>query len=354
MVKQFSVSMLDPILDRVSNYDGAAGHQPNISGVCGGNDVVAQLQMGSGSAGKEESGGAEKEVPNQCRLLPIPSSSATCSVPIELAVDETLAQLPTCLTVRDQATVCRAVLWKVTQSAQAAGIGCSLPRRRQLVLATCATSGRSIPRVPGHHHANVTAASPFNSRISGETVIHLFGCVNSAHRFYHRALHITEVKRLLIPRTPAAQASKLVASARNMLGRRLSIRTHRVVQLSDWLKLVLVRINCLRTNHESSVSELRNSEWRVKRGNDTSSQWRCGNSRERLARSPPTKAIRVQSPAEWESCRTMPLVGGFSRGSPYHLPPLHSGAAPYSLQPPSSALKTSLLRAIKISSLLSR
>ncbi|KAJ8872518.1 hypothetical protein PR048_026124 [Dryococelus australis] len=43
---------------------------------------------------------------------------------------------------------------------------------------------------------------------------------------------------------------------------------------------------------------------------------------ERLARSPPTKANRVHSPAgspdfrKWESCRTMPLVGGFSRGSP--------------------------------------
>ncbi|KAJ8878739.1 hypothetical protein PR048_019325 [Dryococelus australis] len=43
---------------------------------------------------------------------------------------------------------------------------------------------------------------------------------------------------------------------------------------------------------------------------------------ERLARSPSTKANRVQSPTgspnfrKWESCRTMPLVGGFSRGSP--------------------------------------
>ncbi|KAJ8877310.1 hypothetical protein PR048_021764 [Dryococelus australis] len=43
---------------------------------------------------------------------------------------------------------------------------------------------------------------------------------------------------------------------------------------------------------------------------------------ERLARSPPTKAKRVQSPAgspdfrTWESYRTMPLVGGFPRGSP--------------------------------------
>ncbi|KAJ8878904.1 hypothetical protein PR048_019507, partial [Dryococelus australis] len=72
--------------------------------------------------------------------------------------------------------------------------------------------------------------------------------------------------------------------------------------------------------------------------------------------SPPTKANRVQSPAgspdfrKWESCRMMPLVGGFSRDLPFH-PPLHSGAAPYSLQSPSSALKTSLLRAAQISSL---
>ncbi|KAJ8866537.1 hypothetical protein PR048_032394 [Dryococelus australis] len=42
----------------------------------------------------------------------------------------------------------------------------------------------------------------------------------------------------------------------------------------------------------------------------------------RLARSPPIKANRGQSPAgspdfhKCESCRTMPLVGGFSRGSP--------------------------------------
>ncbi|KAJ8874951.1 hypothetical protein PR048_022841 [Dryococelus australis] len=43
---------------------------------------------------------------------------------------------------------------------------------------------------------------------------------------------------------------------------------------------------------------------------------------EQSACSPPTKAIRVQYPAGsqdfrmWESCRTMPLVGGFPRGSP--------------------------------------
>ncbi|KAJ8866401.1 hypothetical protein PR048_032244 [Dryococelus australis] len=54
-------------------------------------------------------------------------------------------------------------------------------------------------------------------------------------------------------------------------------------------------------------------------------------------------ASRVRFPAGslpdyrmWESCRMMPLIGGFSRGSP-----LHSGAAPY-LASPSPALKTSL------------
>ncbi|KAJ8872911.1 hypothetical protein PR048_026527 [Dryococelus australis] len=45
---------------------------------------------------------------------------------------------------------------------------------------------------------------------------------------------------------------------------------------------------------------------------------------------------------------TMPLVSGFSRGSPVP-PPFHSGAAPYPPQSPSSALKTSLLRAAQIS-----
>ncbi|KAJ8894043.1 hypothetical protein PR048_006653 [Dryococelus australis] len=43
---------------------------------------------------------------------------------------------------------------------------------------------------------------------------------------------------------------------------------------------------------------------------------------ERLARSPPTRANPVQAPAgspdfrKWESCRMMPLVGGFSHKSP--------------------------------------
>ncbi|KAJ8883375.1 hypothetical protein PR048_015218 [Dryococelus australis] len=75
---------------------------------------------------------------------------------------------------------------------------------------------------------------------------------------------------------------------------------------------------------------------------------------ERLARSPPTKASRVQSPAwspdfrKCESCRMMSLVylGIFRFPRP-----LHSGAAPYLLQSPSLALKTSLLRATQISSL---
>ncbi|KAJ8894916.1 hypothetical protein PR048_000223 [Dryococelus australis] len=72
---------------------------------------------------------------------------------------------------------------------------------------------------------------------------------------------------------------------------------------------------------------------------------------ERLACSPPTYANRVQSTAgslpdfrTWESCRTMPLVGS----------PVSSVLSflPCSIpQSPSSALKTSLLRAAQISSL---
>ncbi|KAJ8869857.1 hypothetical protein PR048_028866 [Dryococelus australis] len=75
-----------------------------------------------------------------------------------------------------------------------------------------------------------------------------------------------------------------------------------------------------------------------------------------LRRSPSTKANRVQYPTgspdlrKCESCRTMPLVGGFSRGL-LQPPPFHSGAAPSSPQSFSSALKTSLLKAAEISSL---
>ncbi|KAJ8874860.1 hypothetical protein PR048_022750 [Dryococelus australis] len=52
--------------------------------------------------------------------------------------------------------------------------------------------------------------------------------------------------------------------------------------------------------------------------------------------SPPTNADRVQSPdgqppdiGAWESCRTMLLVGGFSRGSPVYPRTLHSGPSPF-------------------------
>ncbi|KAJ8885392.1 hypothetical protein PR048_011589 [Dryococelus australis] len=76
-----------------------------------------------------------------------------------------------------------------------------------------------------------------------------------------------------------------------------------------------------------------------------------------LARSPPTKANPVQSPAgslpdfcKWESCWTMPLVGGFSWGSPV-APAFIPVLLHAHLASPPSALKTSLLRATQISSL---
>ncbi|KAJ8898253.1 hypothetical protein PR048_003613 [Dryococelus australis] len=77
----------------------------------------------------------------------------------------------------------------------------------------------------------------------------------------------------------------------------------------------------------------------------------------RLARSPPNKAIRVHSPAE--SLRIFACgnrdgrcrwSAGFLGDLPFP-PPFHSGAAPYSLQSPSSALKTSMSRAVQIASL---
>ncbi|KAJ8868624.1 hypothetical protein PR048_030163, partial [Dryococelus australis] len=76
------------------------------------------------------------------------------------------------------------------------------------------------------------------------------------------------------------------------------------------------------------------------------------NMAEWLASSPPTKATRIQSRIlacgdrdgryRWSAC--------FLGDLPF-LPPFHSGAAPFSRQSPSSALKTSLLRAAQMHSL---
>ncbi|KAJ8888609.1 hypothetical protein PR048_008101 [Dryococelus australis] len=77
-----------------------------------------------------------------------------------------------------------------------------------------------------------------------------------------------------------------------------------------------------------------------------------------ISRSPPTKANRVQSPAGCTGFLQVGIVPDDAVGPFFFFfgdlpfpPPLHSGAAPYSLQSPSSALKTSLLRAAQISSL---
>ncbi|KAJ8869484.1 hypothetical protein PR048_028475 [Dryococelus australis] len=69
----------------------------------------------------------------------------------------------------------------------------------------------------------------------------------------------------------------------------------------------------------------------------------------RLACSPPTKASRVTSPASGNLAGRFRWPAGFLGDLPFP-PPLHSGAAPYSLKP-SSALKIALLRAAQISSL---
>ncbi|KAJ8897476.1 hypothetical protein PR048_002822 [Dryococelus australis] len=73
--------------------------------------------------------------------------------------------------------------------------------------------------------------------------------------------------------------------------------------------------------------------------------------------SPPTKAIRVQSPTAslriftcGNSAGRCHLSAGFLRDLPFP-PPFRSYAAPYTPQSPSLSLKTSMLRAIQISSL---
>ncbi|KAJ8875913.1 hypothetical protein PR048_023820, partial [Dryococelus australis] len=68
----------------------------------------------------------------------------------------------------------------------------------------------------------------------------------------------------------------------------------------------------------------------------------------------PSQIIRDVEASNDGGQQTMPLVGGFPRGTPVR--PAHSfpGTAPYSSQSPTPALKTSLLRAAKISSLIRR
>ncbi|KAJ8881446.1 hypothetical protein PR048_017927 [Dryococelus australis] len=79
---------------------------------------------------------------------------------------------------------------------------------------------------------------------------------------------------------------------------------------------------------------------------------------ERLACSPPTRANRFQSPADslpgfrnWESCGTMPLVGGFSRGSPVSPARCFLALFHSHLISPLLVLNTSLLRAAQLSQL---
>ncbi|KAJ8890983.1 hypothetical protein PR048_010492 [Dryococelus australis] len=76
---------------------------------------------------------------------------------------------------------------------------------------------------------------------------------------------------------------------------------------------------------------------------------------------PSTKANRVQPRPghtpdfrRWESCRTIPLVGVFSRGSPVYPRPFNPALLHTRLASPTSALHTSMLRAAQIFSLTER
>ncbi|KAJ8893493.1 hypothetical protein PR048_006091 [Dryococelus australis] len=119
-------------------------------------------------------------------------------------------------------------------------------------------------------------------------------------------------------------------------------------QLSSSLPRRVVRCRENRLPPGMTATRHANQPWLVLKGAAVA---------ERLPCSPHTKANRVRSPAGslsdfrvWELCRTMPLVYCFLGDFPF--PPLfHTGAAIYSPQSPSSALKTSLLRAAQSSSL---
>ncbi|KAJ8866595.1 hypothetical protein PR048_032455 [Dryococelus australis] len=105
-------------------------------------------------------------------------------------------------------------------------------------------------------------------------------------------------------------------------------------------------------------NECVNCRWSPLRCFDSKSRYLGAMVVKRLDYSPPIKANRVRFPAGsppdfrmWESRRTMPLVGGFSRRCPVSSRPSISALLHTYLASPSSALKTSMLRAAQIYSL---
>ncbi|KAJ8867719.1 hypothetical protein PR048_031522 [Dryococelus australis] len=113
------------------------------------------------------------------------------------------------------------------------------------------------------------------------------------------------------------------------------------------------------TDESSPGDPIRPKDWQKEGKGEAKQHISPTPAAERLACSPPTKAIRVQSPAGSLRIFACGNRAGRCRWSADFLedltfpPPFHSGAAPYSLQSPSSALKTSMLRAVQISSLSS-
>ncbi|KAJ8895329.1 hypothetical protein PR048_000655 [Dryococelus australis] len=113
--------------------------------------------------------------------------------------------------------------------------------------------------------------------------------------------------------------------------------------------------HCFRHLHIAGYSPTPHSKSSSKQRRESAhSRIRVG---ERLACSPHTKAIRVQSPAgsfRTFACENRTGRCRWSEGFLGHLsfpPPFQSGAASYLYKSPSSALKTSMLRAVQIFSL---
>ncbi|KAJ8894552.1 hypothetical protein PR048_007209 [Dryococelus australis] len=147
----------------------------------------------------------------------------------------------------------------------------------------------------------------------------------------------TEAKQPLPPRTPTAHTSKL--ASHGALFANHSLVTHVVANQTQG-SFSKPRTGNQRTSTPTSKETPHNFD----SGATVAERLNClpppphqGELGSMLGRSTPDFC-------ELESCRTMPVVGGFSRGYPVSLAPFIPGLLHTHLTSPASALKTSLLR----------
>ncbi|KAJ8871921.1 hypothetical protein PR048_028261 [Dryococelus australis] len=157
----------------------------------------------------------------------------------------------------------------------------------------------------------------------------VFSATEQGASAYHVAARVFEAQQRCMPLRTLMMETDSELGAPMRLQKEIgttSLRIFRIVMNTAYRDALLLQISMLTTadthcdeNVLGGCSTNRNA---ARRAVANQTQGSFSEPRSRLARSPPTKANRVQFPAgspdfrKWESCRTMPLAGGFSRGYP--------------------------------------